>query len=169
VEGLSKCVEIPPNIIIRNINNPNELLQVMYINRLCLPENYTFSFFETLYRDAPKAFFVAECNGKIVGYVMCRVERTFSKIDRFKLKKVGHIVSIAVLPEYRRMHIGTSLMKCAMDALKHEYDCYEVYLEVRVSNEPAITMYEKLGFQKVEVQTHYYMDGEDAYVMARKL
>ncbi|MEM2365450.1 MAG: hypothetical protein QXL06_00740, partial [Nitrososphaerota archaeon] len=67
MEGLSKCVEIPPNIIIRNINNPNELLQVMYINRLCLPENYTFSFFETLYRDAPKAFFVAECNGKIVG------------------------------------------------------------------------------------------------------
>ncbi len=168
MEGLSRYIETPPNIVIRNVN-PNDLLQVMHINRLCLPENYTFSFFETLYRDAPKAFFVAECDRKIVGYVMCRVERTFSKIERLKLKKVGHIVSIAVLPNYRRMHIGTALMKCAMEALKHDYNCYEVYLEVRVSNKPAIVMYEKLGFQKVEVLAHYYMDGEDAYVMAKKL
>ncbi|MEM2910022.1 MAG: ribosomal protein S18-alanine N-acetyltransferase [Nitrososphaerota archaeon] len=168
MEDLSRCVEVPPNVIIRNAT-PNDLLQVMHINRLCLPENYTFSFFEALYRDAPRAFFVAEHNGKIVGYVMCRIERIFSKIDKFKLKKAGHIVSIAVLPDYRRMHIGSALMKCATEALKNEYDCYEVYLEVRVSNEPAITMYEKLGFYKVERQEHYYIDGEDAYVMARRL
>ena len=40
---------------------------------------------------------------------------------------------------------------------------------VRVSNTPAISLYEKLGFLKVSVSKRYYLDGEDAYIMARRL
>lgn len=146
-----------------------DLLTVMNINRVCLPENYTFSFFDTIYRSYPKTFLVAEVDGKIVGYIMCRVETILSKFDRLRLRKAGHVISIAVLPEYRRRGLATALLTRAMRALNEEYGCSEVFLEVRVSNHQAIALYEKLGFRKVDVVKQYYIDGEDAYVMARKL
>lgn len=146
-----------------------DLVSVININRVCLPENYTYFFFQTILRNYPKTFLVAEVDGKIVGYIMCRVERILSKFERFKFKKAGHVISIAVLPEYRNRGIASSLLGKAMDALKNEYGCEEVFLEVRVSNSPAISLYEKLGFSKVSTSRRYYLDGEDAYIMARKL
>ena len=146
-----------------------DLLAVMNINRICLPENYTYGFFETVLRSYPKSFLVAEVDKNIAGYIMCRVERIFSKFQRFKICKAGHVISIAVLPEYRRMGIASLLMKNAMKVLREVYDCSEVFLEVRISNNPAITLYEKLGFVKVDRIKQYYIDGEDAYLMAKEL
>ena len=60
-----------------------------------------------------------------------------------------------------------SLMTRAMEAMKKYYGAEEYYLEVRVSNEPAIRLYKKLGFNVVKVLQGYYLDGEDAYLMAR--
>jgi len=156
------------DIIFRTVKS-DDLIQVMNINRICLPENYTYSFFEELAKNYPKAFWVAEVGGKVVGYIMCRVERVFSKFDIFKIRRVGHIVSIAVLPEHRRKGIATSLIKLSLNALAYEYGCDEAYLEVRVSNVPAIQLYRKIGFVVRELQRRYYADGEDAYVMAVKL
>ncbi len=100
---------------------------------------------------------------------MCRIERILSKFQRFRISKAGHVISIAVLPEYRRLGIASALLKNAMKILKEVYDCSEVFLEVRVSNTPAINLYEKLGFMKVDRIKRYYIDGEDAYLMAREL
>ena len=50
-----------------------------------------------------------------------------------------------------------------------EYGAKEAFLEVRVSNTPAIELYKKMGFEIKRVERRYYVDGEDAYVMARKL
>ena len=147
----------------------DDLPQVMMINRLCLPENYTYFFFESILRNYPRTFLIAEVDGKIAGYVMCRVERGFSKFDRLSLKKLGHVISIAVLPEYRRKGIAKTLLSSALKALKEHYGCEEAYLEVRISNSPALALYQKLGFTIVKVSRRYYIDGEDAYVMARKL
>jgi len=147
----------------------DDLPQVMMINRLCLPENYTYFFFESILRNYPRTFLIAEVNGKIAGYIMCRVERGFSKFDRLSLKKLGHVISIAVLPEYRRKGIAKTLLSNALKAMKEHYGCEEAYLEVRISNSPALALYQKLGFTIVKVSRRYYIDGEDAYVMARKL
>ena len=43
--------------------------------------------------------------------------------------------------------------------------CSEVYLEVRVTNQAAIHMYENLGFQISSRMEGYYRDGEAAYMM----
>lgn len=145
----------------------NDLELVIEINRKCLPENYAPWFFMEHHNQYPKAFLVAEYNGVVVGYIMCRVEYGFSN-HKLGVCKKGHIISIAVLPEYRKKGIGESLLKEAMKALR-AYQASEVYLEVRVSNEPAISLYKKLGFSTIRVLKAYYMDGEDAYCMSRLL
>jgi len=71
-----------------------------------------------------------------------------------------------VLPEARRLGIATVMMLRAMKAMKVYYGAAEVYLEVRVSNTPAISLYEKLGYRVVGRIPKYYSDGEDAYLMA---
>jgi len=144
---------------------PEDLSAVVNINRRCLPENYPPFFFMEHYRNYPKAFLVAEMGGEVVGYVMCRVEYGLSNL-RLGLTRKGHIISIAVMPWARRRGIGKSLMIKALRALKEHYRVDEYYLEVRVSNGPAITLYEKLGFRKVRILKHYYLDNEDAYLMA---
>ena len=147
---------------------PSDLQRVMYINRTCLPENYTSFFFLDLYRRFPLTFLVAEEDGEVVGYIMCRIETGLPNFGLFGLIKKGHVVSIAVMPEHRGKGIGYMLMKEAMKNME-KYNAKECFLEVRVSNQPAINLYKKLGFQVVKTIRHYYMDGEDAYLMARKL
>ena len=142
---------------------------VMYINKVSLPENYPEWFFEEHLERWGEAFYVAEVGGKVVGYVMSRVEFGAPYLVEGSIVKKGHIVSIAVLEGYRRRGIGRRLMENALRSLKEVYECKEVYLEVRVSNLPAIRLYEKLGFKKVRVIPMYYLDGEDAYLMARPL
>ncbi|HEU97571.1 MAG: ribosomal protein S18-alanine N-acetyltransferase [Fervidicoccaceae archaeon] len=150
-----------------NIRNATleDLPQVIKINEEALPENYPEYFFVFHLENWGKAFFVAEVDGKIVGYIMNRIETGIGYIRKLIVKK-GHVVSIAVLEGYRRMGIGEELMRRGMASMRDEYGAKEVYLEVRVSNEPAIRLYEKLGFKKIKVIEGYYSDGENAYVMA---
>lgn len=146
-----------------------DLQSVIYINRTCLPENYTPDFFIYHFRDFPEGFLVAEMNKTIVGYVMTRVDRGFDYYSSHRaFAEKGHVISIAVLPHARRKGIGESLLRRAIEAIKRR-GLKEVYLEVRVSNTPAINLYHKLGFKIVRRVPRYYADGEDAYVMSLQL
>lgn len=147
----------------------DDLERVMYINSKALPENYSSYFYRDLYTKYPETFLVAEIEGEIQGYIMCRVERGWSKKGRLSPARLCHIVSIAVMEEYRRRGIGSELIIQAMTRGRRVYDCDEGYLEVRVSNEPAIALYGKLNFSKVKRNYGYYLDGEDAWVMAANL
>jgi len=147
---------------------PSDLEAVMHINQTCLPENYSSFFFIELHKRFPYTFIVAEEKNKIVGYIMCRMETGLPNLGFLGLVRKGHVVSIAVLPEHRRKGVGHSLMREAMQNMER-YKAKECYLEVRVSNNPAIKLYKKLGFQIVKTIPSYYIDGEDAYVMARRL
>ncbi len=78
----------------------------------------------------------------------------------------AHILNIAVHPRFRRRGIGKKLL---LHALKYSLikGVEDVYLEVRVSNIPAIRLYEALGFVQLGIRPHYYADnGEDAIIMA---
>jgi len=147
---------------------PSDLEWVMRINRICLPENYTTFFFMDLYQRFPETFIVAEEDGEVVGYIMCRIETGTPSFKLFGITKKGHVISIAVLPEHQREGIGYALMQEAMEALVY-YRAKECYLEVRTSNVPAVSLYRKMGFEVARTIGDYYADGEDAYVMARKL
>ncbi|MCD6457556.1 MAG: ribosomal-protein-alanine N-acetyltransferase [Thermoprotei archaeon] len=146
---------------------PSDLETVLLINKTCLPENYPAYFFMQHHVNFPKSFLVAENDEKIVGYVMCRVEHGLLHTKKIWGKK-GHIISIAVIPEERHKGIGKALMKKALEALKNVYKVDEYYLEVRVTNTVAINLYRKLGFSIVKRLKGYYLDGEDAFLMAMK-
>ncbi|TMI24336.1 GNAT family N-acetyltransferase [Candidatus Bathyarchaeota archaeon] len=96
---------------------PDDLSSVVEINRVCLPENYSAYFFMEVFKSCPEAFIVAERESRVVGYIMCRLEFGFSDVRRFRMVRKGHIVSVAVLPEYRRQGIGRELVTSATKAL----------------------------------------------------
>jgi ribosomal-protein-alanine N-acetyltransferase len=146
-----------------------DLNRVMAINFECLPENYSSSFYRELYGRFPETFVVAEADGDIQGYIMCRVERGFSKLRSLSPARLLHVVSIAVREPYRRRGIAKALMLETTMRSATSYEASECYLEVRISNEPAVKLYEGLGFIKTKRNYCYYLDGEDAWVMARAL
>lgn len=147
---------------------PDDLKSVMQINRFCLPENYMDFFFMDLHQRFPETFIVAEEEGKIVGYTMCRIEVGLARFGLGGLIRKGHVVSIAVLPQGRRKGVAQALMIEAMKGMLH-YKAKICYLEVRVTNDPGVTLYKKLGFEVSRTLKSYYSDGEDAYVMTKKL
>jgi ribosomal-protein-alanine N-acetyltransferase len=133
-----------------------DLDQVMAIEKVSFSDPYDESFFWLLKLVALEGFIVAK-KEKIVGYAI-------SEIREGK----GHIISMAVSPNYRRAGIGEALLRESIKRLGPKVR--EIYLEVRPGNDTAIKLYEKLSFRRTAVvRKRYYHDGEDALVMARSV
>ncbi len=152
------------NCVIRRCD-PSDLIPVMEINMKTLPEHYSDYFYESLLAELPESFLVAEINGRLVGYIMCKTEYGFSNFKKLGFVKKGHVVSVAVLEEQRKNGIGRALVEEAIAGTKIK-KADELYLEVRCSNNGAVRLYEKIGFIIKQRIKSYYRDGEDAYLMA---
>ncbi|MFJ7747648.1 ribosomal protein S18-alanine N-acetyltransferase [Peribacillus sp. NPDC097295] len=112
------------------------------------------AFFNELNHNEYAVYLVIEDDGKIAGYCGAWVV-----IDE------SHITNIAILPEYRGQKLGEALLR-KMIEISISMGVVRMTLEVRVSNAVAISLYEKLGFQKGGIRKRYYTDNqEDAYVM----
>ncbi len=147
---------------------PDDLQAVIRINRVCLPENYTVMFFMDLHERFPETFIVAEEDHDAVGYIMCRIEVGLSNYGLGGLIRKGHVVSLAVMPQARRKGVASALLNAAMAGMVN-YKAKQIYLEVRVTNEAGVNLYKKLGLEVTRTIPGYYSDGEDAYVMSKKL
>lgn len=77
----------------------------------------------------------------------------------------GWIATIAVDPHYRRRGIGRALLH----ACETKLGVQRSRLTVRISNQAAISMYEKEGYSTTEIWNGYYNDGEDGIVMEKIL
>ena len=141
---------------------------VISINMETLPEHYSDYFYYEILAEFPETFLVAEIDGALIGYVMCRIEYGFSHLKRLGLARKGHVVSIAVKPEHRGKGVGTMLMHASQDAMVAK-TATESYLEVRVTNAEAIALYQRLGYASSSRLEAYYKDGEAALVMATRL
>jgi len=81
----------------------------------------------------------------------------------------GDISNVAVDEAYRRQGIAYKLVKEAMETASREYAVTEFTLEVRVSNESAIKLYEKLGFASEGIRPRFYEKPvEDAIIMWKR-
>lgn len=102
--------------------------------------------------------FVLEKDNFIIGYVGIWI-----------MYEQSQITTIGIDTEYQGQGLGKLLMN-EMIALALEMNCETMSLEVRISNEKAIGLYESLGFKKEAVRKDYYQDNhEDAYLMVKGL
>jgi ribosomal-protein-alanine N-acetyltransferase len=91
----------------------------------------------------------------LVGYLIC------SRYDT-----VWHVMNVAVDPDLRRTGIATTLLLQLLERVGDSAARFT--LEVRTSNAPAISLYERFGFRSAGTRRRYYQDnGEDALIMWR--
>lgn len=133
-----------------------------------LPENYTLKYYLYHLLTWPECSYVAEVNGRVVGYVLGKLNDEDDAVGEAKL--VGHVTSLSVMRSYRRMGLAGKLMDQCLDSLKSVFHSTRVSLHVRESNRAALHLYkERLAFDVLQVEHKYYADGEDAYYMEKVL
>jgi ribosomal-protein-alanine N-acetyltransferase len=93
-------------------------------------------------------------DGQMVGFVAG---------DERPREDISWIATIGVLPAYQRRGFGAALLRACEAQLKTS----RIRLCVRLSNEAAIQMYVREGYQKIDTWSRYYDDGEGALVMQK--
>lgn len=112
------------------------------------------SFFNELSNELAKYYCAFNSNGELMGYA-----------GSWEILEETHITNIAVAKKYRRHHVGEALLTSIIEECKKNLVKY-ITLEVRVSNIPAIGLYEKYGFNSLGTRKGYYQDNnEDALIM----
>lgn len=141
---------------------PEDFDAICQIDRLCFEPGISYDPEEVEGWLGQRGSFVlvAEdgAQARLAGFVLAR--RTSARL--------GHIITIDVLPEYRRSGIGKDLMQQAEHRLQ-AMGVRRIRLEVSVENQAALRFYEKLGYQLAGRIPRYYLDRIDAWAMQREL
>ena len=137
----------------------DDIPAVVAIDRLSFPNPWPVrSYSYELKQNPHSRLYVAEVfdedHEKVVGFI-----GYWFVIDE------AHISTLAVHPGYRGHKIGDRLLAEALDSARNMGGCL-VSLEVRESNDVALKLYQKYGFEPVGRRKRYYRDNhEDAIVM----
>lgn len=135
---------------------PEHVSQISTLERVCFSEPWSEESILDAFKNGTK-FFVAEENGKVLGYVgiSCILDE-------------GYITNVAVFPKERGRGIGTALLK-RLFALASDISLSFISLEVRESNLAAISLYEKLGFKVEGKRKNFYREPqEDGLIMTKR-
>ncbi len=151
---VSKTVK---DVLIRDLR-PEDVAAVLEIEKV----SFTTPWSEILFmneifkpRSLPKAAVIGE---KIVGYICANY-----------LLDEGHILNVTVHPDHRKQGMALHLVQHMIDLLKKE-GCLTIFLEVRISNDAALGMYQKAGFRIISARKAYYtLPVEDAVIMSLQL
>ncbi len=132
------------------LSNEN-VSNVAKIDALCfVGEKWSENLFKEEIGDESKYYAVFYDNDKVVGFG-----------SYVQILDEGHILNIAVLPEYRRKGIASRILSNLIENGKSN-GIVAFTLEVRVGNVPARTLYERYGFKLVGIRKKFYPDKEDA-------
>lgn len=136
---------------------PEDVPQVIDIEKASFSDPWSFgSFMEDINLDFVYDP-VYEENGRILGYGSC-----------WMMPDEAHIANIAVREDMRHMGIGRKIVENMLKEAEKRGE-ERALLEVRVSNESAINLYESFGFVKIYRSKRFYEDNnEDAFIMELK-
>jgi [ribosomal protein S18]-alanine N-acetyltransferase len=132
-----------------------DLPQVIAIERRAFPTPWSLAMFVLELSKPSGICLAAISDDRIVGYLVC------SRYDT-----VWHLMNVAVDERLRRGGIATGLLERLFE--RADRSGVQYTLEVRLSNEPAIALYQRFGFHSAGVRRGYYHDNkEDALIMWR--
>jgi ribosomal protein S18 acetylase RimI-like enzyme len=143
--------------------NKNNFEQLRQLNNLSLPVRYMNGFYARIVAKIRFGRF-AYYNDIIVGSITW-------KYDLFENSRMIYIMTITVLDDYKRNHIGSQLLKELIKIHKNTKEVKYINLHVQVSNQIALQFYLKHDFENVKTIENYYTDIEpkDAYYLRLKL
>jgi len=126
--------------------------------RVCFSDPWSEDGLASLFDNETGLALVCETGGavlRLAGYVFARV-----------IAGEAEILNIAVLPEFRRLGLGSGLLGSALDELGVR-GANSVFLEVRESNEEARRLYSARGFRPVGVRADYYRKPRENAIVLR--
>lgn len=128
------------------------------LEKICFSQPWSAKSIEEELDNRTAHFLVAEADGKVAGY-----------IGVFVVYESGSISNIAVFPEYRRQGVGRLLLESACNVAQ-EGGAESLSLEVRPSNEGAISLYLSVGFEEVGLRKNFYRNPtEDALILSKSI
>lgn len=146
-----------PEIKIRDVSFSSTYSE---IHKACFSSGWNEATMRQLLLMSGSLGLIAYEQGKAAGMIMY----TYSPDQ-------ADIVTLAVLPDYRGLHVSDALLKSSF-AILSDRGIQEVFLEVAVDNSHALALYDRQGFKKVGVRRGYYVRGDvktDALVMRADL
>jgi len=143
-------------MIIREFKRP-DVKRVLEIEMASFDDPYPANILVDIY-NLGAGFLVAQENNRVVGYIIFWI----------KFEDEGHIISIAVDKNYRRLEVGSKLVETSIEVFK-KFEVKIIKLEVRVGNKGARKFYSKLGFKEEKIVENYYEDLEDAVIMSKEM
>ena len=134
--------------------------RLLEIEDACFGEDgYDRKLFAGFYRKRGCPFIVALEAGKVCGYMLTCIG---GRSARYR----AEIISIAVAPEHRGKGISKILMDATIRRVRRQ-GVIRLNLMVKVTNAPAIALYEKYGFELGRIWRQYYEDGTDGRRMSK--
>jgi ribosomal-protein-alanine N-acetyltransferase len=139
------------------IMNEAHVNAVAELEKLCFHDPWSVNSIMSEVNNPLSCWFVAVDADQVVGYIGSQ-----------SVLGWADMMNLCVSPAYRRQGIGEKLTAELERQLKeNEATC--LTLEVRVSNAPAIALYEKMGFQQVGKRPRYYeKPREDALILRKE-
>ncbi|MBQ5748758.1 MAG: ribosomal protein S18-alanine N-acetyltransferase [Oscillospiraceae bacterium] len=135
----------------------DHVAQIAELEKRCFSDPWSETSIASELDNPLSLWFVAEQSGTVLGYVGSQ-----SVLDE------ADMMNIAVCPEARRQGIALALVEALERALRHK-GVIALTLEVRASNLPAKTLYEKIGFSEVgRRKNYYYHPTEDACILKKE-
>ena len=129
----------------------DDLSALVAIENACFSDPWSEALIAGSINTYNYSFLVCEVDSKIAGFAIF-----LSSFD-------AELLDIAVLPEYRGRGIGSMLLEHFFDTCNKD-----TFLEVRRSNNSAIALYKKFGFEEIGIRKNYYANPtEDAIVMTK--
>lgn len=131
---------------------------VYEVEKACFSDPWSLNSFRSEVENPLSLWLVAMRDGKVVGYVGSQ-----SVLDS------ADMMNIAVREDCRNQGVARELI-CALSEQLFQKGIRSLLLEVRVSNDPAICLYKKMGFVQVGLRPRYYHNPkEDAYILRKEL
>jgi [ribosomal protein S18]-alanine N-acetyltransferase len=95
------------------------------------------------------------------------IARAQHPVGVISIKTIGELADlhrIVVEPRSRRRGIGADLVSAGLELVR-QLGIREVILDVAYNNEPAIALYQQLGFEQLSARTDYYGPGQHALIL----